>query len=175
LPQVDELAEFASRVLVEGGLLVTYTGQFWLYKVLSALSTHLQYRWCNASVWDGTGNVAHMGGCEQRNGRVISKWKPILVYSKGEWTKEREWIDVSFVNKKEKDWHPDQQPLEEVEWLVRYFSEKGDLVVDPCAGGFTTAVACRNLGRGCISCDIDEAAVTWGQDRLAGREPGLVG
>ena len=30
LPQVGELAAFAARVLVEGGLLVTYTGQFWL-------------------------------------------------------------------------------------------------------------------------------------------------
>jgi site-specific DNA-methyltransferase (adenine-specific) len=51
LPEVTELAAVASRVLVEGGLLVTYTGQFWLHKVLPALSTCLQYRWCNASVW----------------------------------------------------------------------------------------------------------------------------
>src|SRR5207245_2185095 len=52
--------------------------------------------------------------------------------------------------------------------LVHHFSEPGDLVVDPCGGGFTTAVACRDLGRRCISCDIDEAAVIRGQDRLAG-------
>ena len=77
LPQVGELAAFAARVLVEGGLLVTYTGQFWLPKIIAAFEPHLNYRWCNASVWEGTGNVAHLGGWKQRKGRVVSKWKPI--------------------------------------------------------------------------------------------------
>ena len=62
LPQVGELAAFATRVLVEGGLLVTYTGQFWLPKIIASFEPHLNYRWCNASVWEGTGNVAHLGG-----------------------------------------------------------------------------------------------------------------
>lgn len=52
--------------------------------------------------------------------------------------------------------------------MVGYFSQPGDLVVDPCAGGFTTAVACRNLGRRCVSCDVDKRAVLSGQERLAG-------
>jgi AraC-like DNA-binding protein len=175
LPEVAELGAFASRILVEGGLLVTYTGQFWLHKVIPALATHLQYRWCLATVWGGTGNVTHLGGWKQRKGRVVSKWKPILVYSKGEWTKDGEFFDVLMHNDKEKDWHDWQQPLAEVETLVKYFSNPGDLVVDTCGGGFTTAVACQNLRRRCISCDIDEAAVIKGQDRLAGKMPVLVG
>ena len=113
--------------------------------------------------------MAHLGGWKQRNGRVVSKWKPTLVYSKGEWTKEGEWFDVSIINSKEKEWHDWQQPLEQVERLVKDFSEPGDLVVDPLGGGFTTAVACKSLGRKCISCDIDEKAVIRGQDRLAGK------
>jgi DNA modification methylase len=119
--------------------------------------------------------VAHLGGWKQRNGRVVSKWKPILVFTKGEWTKEGEWFDVSIINSKEKEWHDWQQPLEEVERLIKDFSDSGDLVVDPLGGGFTTAVACQRLGRRCISCDIDEASVIRGQDRLAGKTPGLVG
>ena len=173
LPQVAELAAFAARVLVEGGLLVTYTGQFWLHKVIASFEPHLKYRWCNASVWEGTGNVAHLGGWKQRNGRVVSKWKPILVYSKGEWTKEGEWFDVSMVKAKEKFWHPWQEPLEEVERLVKDFSQPGDQVVDPLGGGFTTAVACKRLGRRCISCDIEKAAVIRGQDRLAGKSTAI--
>jgi hypothetical protein len=175
LPEVAALGAFASRILVEGGLLVTYTGEYWLHKVIPAFATHLQYRWCLASVWGGTGNVTHLGGWKQRQGRVVSKWKPILVYSKGEWTKEGEFFDVSMVGEKEKDWHDWQQPLAEVETLVKYFSDPGDLVVDTCGGGFTTAVACQNLRRRCISCDIDEAAAIKGQDRLAGKMPVLVG
>ena len=169
LPQVAELGAFASRVLVEGGLLVTYTGQYWLNKVLASFEPHLNYRWCKASVWEGPGNPAHPGGRKQRDGRVVSKWKPILVYSKGEWTKEGQWFDVSMVKAKEKFWHPWQEPLEEVERLVKDFSQPGELVVDPLGGGFTTAVACKRLGRRCISCDNDEKAVIRGQDRLAGK------
>ena len=30
--------------------------------------------------------MTHLGGWKQPKGRVVSKWKPILVYSKGEWT-----------------------------------------------------------------------------------------
>jgi predicted RNA methylase len=50
---------------------------------------------------------------------------------------------------------------------VRYFSTPGDLVVDPCAGSFTTAVACHRLGRRFVGCDVDKAAVVVGQERLA--------
>ena len=166
LPQVADLGAFASRVLVEGGLLVTYAGQFWLHKVLGSLDQYLQYRWCISSVWEGTGNEIHLGGWKHPKGRVVSKWKPILVYSKGEWTKAGEWFDVSIINSKEKAWHEWQQPLEQVERLLKDFSEPGDQVVDPLGGAFTTAVACKRLSRRCISCDNEKAAVIRGQDRL---------
>jgi DNA modification methylase len=101
--------------------------------------------------------------------QVTSKWKPILIYSKGEWRKRGRWQDLLVVNQKEKGCHDWQQPLAEVENLVRYFSQRGDLVVDTCGGGFTTALACRNLGRRCIACDIDKAAVILGETRLAAK------
>ena len=43
--------------------------------------------------------------------------------------------------------------------IVEYLSEPGDLVVDPAMGGGTTAVACHQLGRRFIGCDIDPDAV----------------
>jgi site-specific DNA-methyltransferase (adenine-specific) len=160
LNQVPDLAALAERILVPGGLFVTYCGHYYLNQVISMLDAHLKYRWTRASVWEGVGNIIH-----PRN--VTSKWKPILVYSKGEWVERPRWYDVTQVESREKDWHEWQQPLEEVERLIKDYSEPGDLVVDPCGGGFTTAVACKRLGRRCISCDIDEAAVIRGQDRLA--------
>ncbi len=99
-------------------------------------------------------------------GTILSKWKPILVYSKGTYSREGHLHDVSQVKTKEKQWHPWQQPLEEVEKLIEDFSKPGDLVIDPCGGGFTTAVACQNLNRRCISCDVDQTCVTKGQIRL---------
>ena len=53
LPQVSELADLASRLLAEGGLLVMYCGQFYLPEVLRRLGEHLTYAWTRASVWDG--------------------------------------------------------------------------------------------------------------------------
>ena len=167
LPQVTELGAFANRVLVPGGLLVTYSGTLYLNQVIRSLDEHLTWAWASASVWMGDGTIIHPR-------QVTSKWKPILIFSKGEWRKRGRWQDLSVVTSKEKAWHDWQQPLEEVESLVRSFSQPGDLVVDPCGGGFTTAVACHNLGRRCISCDLDRSAVIRGQDRLAGNEPGLV-
>ena len=43
--------------------------------------------------------------------------------------------------------HPTQKPIELWEWLVRTYSNEGDVVVDPFMGSGTTAVACCNLNR----------------------------
>lgn len=160
LPEVGELAEFATRTLIEGGLFVTYYGQFHLEKVMRILADHLAYRWTLASVWSGEGTVV-----QPRH--VISKWKPILVYSNGHWHSRGRWPDVLRVNTREKQFHDWQQPLEEAERLVSYFSEPGDLVCDPCAGAFTTAVACARNNRRFIGCDCVEENVIVGQQRLA--------
>lgn len=106
--------------------------------------------------------------------KMVSKSIPIGVYSNGNWQPSRKWCDTLHVEGREKDWHEWQRPLEEVERLVKYFSAPGDLVVDPCGGGFTTAVACHRLGRRFVGCDIDKAAVAQGQERLAKeREPAV--
>ena len=160
LPQVEDLGAFARRVLAPGGLLVMYCGQYYLDRVMRSLDGHLTWGWPIASVWTGEGNPIH-----PRN--VTSKWKPVLVYSHGEWRGREKWQDVSIVEAKEKDWHEWQQPLSQAEEFIRYFSEPGDLVVDPCGGGFTTALACKRIGRRCVSCDIEEASVIMGQERLA--------
>jgi ParB-like chromosome segregation protein Spo0J len=159
LPQVEDLGAFAERVLVPGGLFVTYCGNLYFNKVIRSLDGHLNWAWPVSSVWRGDASINH-----HRN--VVSQWKPIVVYSKGEWKQRGMWPDLLLVESKEKDWPRWQQPLEEFERLLRYFSEPDDLVVDPCGGGFTTAVACKRLGRRCISCDTDEAAVIRGQERL---------
>jgi site-specific DNA-methyltransferase (adenine-specific) len=167
VPQVAELGEFARRVLVDGGLFVTYCGQYWMHKVLELLGRSLTYRWTNASVWEGDATPVHIGGWKEPHARVVSKWKPILIFSKGGFPRKGQWHDVSYVRTKEKNWHPWQQPLPEVEKLVRDFSKPGDLVIDPCGGGFTTAEACLRLSRRCISCDVDQNCVIDGQERLS--------
>jgi len=43
--------------------------------------------------------------------------------------------------------HPTQKPLALMEYLVKTHTNEGDLVLDNCAGSFTTIVACLNLNR----------------------------
>ena len=98
LPQVADLGAFSARVLAEGGLLVTLCGQYWLHKVLAMLGEHLTYRWINASVWDGDATPIHIGGWKEPHARVVSKWKPILVFSKGGFPRRGQWCDVSRIS-----------------------------------------------------------------------------
>jgi len=112
-----------------------------------------------ASVWSSGANWVHTVN-------VTNNWTAILIYSNGDWKERCRWPDL-LRYEREKDWHDWQKPLAEVETLVKYFSEPGQLVIDPCGGGFTTAVAARNLGRWFVGCDLDRECVSKGQSRLA--------
>ncbi len=160
LPQLADLAELAGRILAPGGLFVCYYGHYYLDRAMATLGERLVFRWMAATVWETVAN-------EVFPLQVFSRWRPVLIYTKGEWVERKWWYDMYVWNCKEKEVHEWQQPIVDVERLLSDFSQPGDLVVDPCGGGFTTALACVRLGRRCISCDIEEAAVIRGQDRIA--------
>ncbi len=52
--------------------------------------------------------------------------------------------------------HPTQKPLLVMEAIVRDFTDPGDLVVDPFAGGGSTGVACKHLGRSFVGWEINQ-------------------
>ena len=43
--------------------------------------------------------------------------------------------------------HPTQKPVKLLERLIELFSDKGDVIIDPCAGSGTTLLAAANCGR----------------------------
>ncbi len=43
--------------------------------------------------------------------------------------------------------HPTQKPVELFEYLIRTYTNEGELVLDNCAGSGTTAIAAENTGR----------------------------
>ena len=51
--------------------------------------------------------------------------------------------------------HPTQKPVALFEYLIRTYTNEGDIVLDPCAGVLTTAVACANSGRHAICIERD--------------------
>lgn len=52
--------------------------------------------------------------------------------------------------------HPTQKPLALCEYLIRTFTNPGDVVLDNCAGSGTTALACKNLGRDFIAIEKEK-------------------
>jgi hypothetical protein len=159
LSQLDDLGAFAQRVLTDGGLFVCLCGGYYLNQYIRVFDKYLTYRWLLSSQWNGDANLIHPL-------QITSQQKPILLYSKGDWIKRPMWPDLIRVNCKEKEWDDWQQPMEQSERLIKYFSEPGDLVVDPCGGGFTNAEACFRLARRCITCDVKAECVSKGQERL---------
>jgi site-specific DNA-methyltransferase (adenine-specific) len=57
-----------------------------------------------------------------------------------------------FPNHREKEevFHPTQKPVALFEYLIKTYTNEGDLVLDNCAGSGTTGVACKNLNRNFI-------------------------
>lgn len=52
--------------------------------------------------------------------------------------------------------HPTQKPVALMEYLIRTYSNEGDVVLDNCMGSGTTGVACRRTGRQFIGIERDE-------------------
>lgn len=61
---------------------------------------------------------------------------------------------ISATNK-ERVGHPTQKPLRVMRWIIANFTKESDVVFDPFMGSGTTGVACMQLGRGFIGCEID--------------------
>ncbi len=73
-----ELGALAARVLVPGGLLVTYSGQYHLPRIMHDLDMHLKFVWMDC-LYTPRRNAL------MRPVRVKSRWKPMLIYVKGKY------------------------------------------------------------------------------------------
>ena len=52
--------------------------------------------------------------------------------------------------------HPTQKPLALLEYLVKTYSNEGDLILDNCMGSGTTGVAAKRLQRDFVGIELDE-------------------
>lgn len=64
------------------------------------------------------------------------------------------YLQFSFGNKADLV-HPTQKPVALFEYLIRTYTREGELVLDPCVGSGTTALAARNAKRHWICGDSD--------------------
>lgn len=62
--------------------------------------------------------------------------------------------------------HPTQKPVALLERIIKASSNKGDLVLDPFSGTFTTSFVAKELGRNTIGIELQEDYVKIGLRRL---------
>lgn len=67
-------------------------------------------------------------------------------------------------------YHPTQKPVALIEYLIRTYTDEGDLVLDNCIGSGTTAIAALRTGRHYIGFEIDKSYCEIAEQRI--REEG---
>ena len=62
--------------------------------------------------------------------------------------------------------HPTEKPNELLEWLIKYYSNEGDTILDPTCGAGSTLVACKNLNRNAYGIEMNETYYNAAKNRL---------
>ena len=71
----------------------------------------------------------------------------------------------------ERGFHPTQKPVELMEYMIRTYTNDGDVVLDNTMGSGTTGVACMNTGRGFIGIELDEGYFKIAKSRIEAAMP----
>jgi len=74
-------------------------------------------------------------------------------------------IDISNANRKGNT-HPTQKPVALMEYLIKTYTNEGELVLDFTMGSGTTGVACKNLNRDFIGIELDEDYFKIAKERI---------
>ncbi|HEY0090075.1 MAG TPA: DNA methyltransferase [Candidatus Lokiarchaeia archaeon] len=69
-------------------------------------------------------------------------------------------------NRDKSGFHPTQKPVALFEYLIKTYTNEGNLVLDNCIGSGTTAIACINTNRKFIGMELSEDYVKIAEERL---------
>ena len=62
--------------------------------------------------------------------------------------------------------HPTQKPVALIEYLIKTYTNDGELVFDSCMGSGTTGVACVNTNRRFIGIELDNNYFEIAKERI---------
>ena len=65
--------------------------------------------------------------------------------------------------------HPTQKPVPLLQYLIRIFTDPGDVVIDPCAGSGSTLFAAKELGRRAYGFEIKKDFFKAAQEKVLSR------
>lgn len=76
---------------------------------------------------------------------------------------------IDMANERAGILHPTQKPVKLFEYLIKTYTNKGETVLDNCAGSGTTAIACMNTGRKYICIEKDKVYFELMSQRVAAK------
>ena len=62
--------------------------------------------------------------------------------------------------------HSTEKPVALMEWILKYYSKEGDVVLDPTMGSGSTGVACKNMNRNFIGIEKDPEIYEFAVNRI---------
>tara|TARA_Y100001937_G_C7045430_1_gene296607 strand:+ start:82 stop:900 length:819 start_codon:yes stop_codon:yes gene_type:complete len=66
--------------------------------------------------------------------------------------------------------HSTEKPVALMEWILKYYSKEGDVVLDPTMGSGSTGVACKNMNRNFIGFELDGDIYDVAVNRIEGTD-----
>ena len=153
------------RVLKDGSHCYVMTNHVNLINMLN-IFTDCGFHFIKSLIWDKGNKI--MGQY------YMSQFEYILFFRKGRGVKinncgTSDILSVPNIKTKDengKNIHDTEKPVELMKILIANSSKEGDKVCDPFAGVGSTAIACKELNRNFIGCEIDENYWGIALDRL---------
>ena len=124
--------------------------------------TNIGFNFCKLLIWDKQNKIT--------NQYYMNQVEYILFMYKGR-NKQinncgtSNLLSVNNVKNKTHN-HPTEKPVELMEILIKNSTNEGDLVLDPFVGVGATPVACQNLKRNFIGCELDKNYYDTTMERL---------
>ncbi|MCL2221266.1 MAG: site-specific DNA-methyltransferase [Oscillospiraceae bacterium] len=164
------LGALCKRTLVDNGVLLVMAGTNTIPEVTQRLGEHLRY-WWHLVMTNNQGG----GGANLQFKRITPQYKSILMYVNGDkydgfWVSDL--LDGGKVDPESTGYHPHGQQRHNFSTLIDLFSVAGDTILDPFAGGGTTAEACvytPNKHRKIYTYDIEPKYVQITKERVLRR------
>ena len=83
-----------------------------------------------------------------------------------DWVQPSDVLKFNVVPNRNGKLHPTQKPVELLEYLIKTYSNEGDIVLDNCMGSGSTGIACMNTNRDFIGIELDENYFNVAQKRI---------
>lgn len=114
------------------------------------------------------GTVNHKrGGCGNAVGGAQNRCYGDFVQTEVVLTNERYPHSIISIEKEHSNfYHPTQKPIKLLEWLIRTYSNEGDIILDNTMGSGSTMVACVNTKRNGIGIELDDNYFKISQERV---------